>query len=112
ASVARSGGQGPPPASAPRPATPGLTRRVRGAQMPTTEPMALRRTDPPARSAGAPSASPVVPPLAPAGPATDPALRDAPPGEPRAAEDVYRFLADFTAGVQRGVEATRPNDRR
>jgi signal transduction histidine kinase len=73
----------PPAAPAPRPAPmpgppPGLTRRVRGAQLPTTSPVPLRRGPEPA------------------------------PGRPlryvQPADDVYRFLTDFTAGVRRGLD--------
>jgi signal transduction histidine kinase len=97
---------GPPPAapspspppespSAPVPPAPPLTRRVRGAQMPTTDPTLVRRArladdgPQPARSA--------PPPQSP--PATD--------GR-RSPDDVYSFLTSFTAGVQRGLDEAKP----
>ncbi|HKE76175.1 MAG TPA: ATP-binding protein, partial [Acidimicrobiales bacterium] len=62
----------------------GLARRVRGAQLPTTEPLRVRRAgegDPAGpRTAGRGSAR-----------------------QTRSAEDVYSFLSSFTAGVQRGL---------
>jgi signal transduction histidine kinase len=88
----------PPPASSagPVPPAPPLTRRVRGAQMPTTDPMLVRRArfpgngPQPARSA-APSRSPA-----------------APDDGRRSPDDVYSFLTSFTAGVQRGLDETNP----
>jgi hypothetical protein len=73
-----------------------LARRVRGAQLPSTDPMSVRRAwdggdGPPA--AGRPPAQP-----APA----------APDGR-RSPDDVYSFLTSFTAGVQRGLDETQPN---
>jgi signal transduction histidine kinase len=68
----------------------GLTRRVRGAQMPTTSPHAVRR---------APTG-----PAAPSGQPTGP-LR--PPQAPPSADAVYSFLTSFTAGIQRGLDETR-----
>jgi hypothetical protein len=68
-----------PSAPVPGPAAPGLTRRVRGAQLPPTSPVPLRRD-----------------------------VAPAPPNGPRQhvqmADDVYRFLSDFTAGVRRGLD--------
>jgi hypothetical protein len=77
----------------------GLTRRVRGAQMPTTEPLLLRRgTDDTGDHAPVPTG---------VGGHRDPL---APPESKRPADDVYSFLSNFTAGVQRGLrEAPRPN---
>jgi hypothetical protein len=71
--------------------------------MPATEPLLMRRgpgTDPtadggdahasPARAAGGGHRDPLAP--------------------PRPADDVYSFLSNFTAGVQRGLRETpRPN---
>jgi signal transduction histidine kinase len=101
----------------------GLARRVRGAQMPTTEPLSLRRGsggagNDPRQSRSGQSSSPfsVSPP-----PATDRirAGRSSPPevpasnGDHRAADEVYGFLSSFTAGVQRGLDEARqdPDDR-
>ncbi|HEX6568873.1 MAG TPA: nitrate- and nitrite sensing domain-containing protein [Acidimicrobiales bacterium] len=75
----------------------GLTRRVRGAQIPTTEPVRMHRAPEPSRPAGRP---------------TTPPPRTA--EQRRAADDVYSFLSSFTAGVRRGLDesATRrgPDD--
>jgi signal transduction histidine kinase len=107
------GGQPPPrpPSGVPEPngptgpvpaggtdAGPPLTRRVRGAQMPTTSPMSLRRTT-------------GEHPVAPGGPAAPPPDRAQPPRQTRSADDVYSFLTSFTAGVQRGLDDSRPPDR-
>ena len=75
----------PPPGSGGIPSAQPLARRVRGAQMPTTEPLAVRRTG---RDAAAAPRSAVEPP---------PEVR-------RTANDVYSFLTSFTAGVQRGLD--------
>jgi signal transduction histidine kinase len=112
----------------------GLTRRVRGAQMPATQPLSLRRSGadghPPASGpppvAPPPVAPPPVapPPVAPPPVAPQSGLRRGigpqpmPPVTPlpgpgsegspesrRRADDVYSFLSSFTAGVQRGLEA-------
>jgi hypothetical protein len=93
---------GPPPASpahgqlsAPVPPAPPLIRRVRGAQMPTTDPTLVRRAE---AGGGGPQAP---------GPST----RRPPPAEPdgrRSPDDVYSFLTSFTAGVQRGLDETNP----
>jgi signal transduction histidine kinase len=63
-----------------------LTRRVRGAQLPATSPTPLRRTAAP-----------------------DAARRAGPIQRHPSADAVYRFLTDFTAGVQRGLDASRPD---
>jgi len=83
-----------PPAQPPRPAStsggqPPLTRRDRGAQMPTTNLHPIRggQTAETPAAAGRPAAQPPV-------------------HRPRAAEDVYNFLSNFTAGVQRGLDAS------
>jgi signal transduction histidine kinase len=61
----------------------GLTRRVRGAQLPAAEPVPLHRSSDRPRTR----------------------VDDA------AARDVYGFLANFTAGVQRGLDETRQTTR-
>jgi hypothetical protein len=75
----------------------GLTRRVRGAQLPTTNPLAVRRAAGPAAAAPgggfAPPAAPAMPPRT--------------PPEARSADAVYSFLTNFSAGVQRGLDETR-----
>jgi hypothetical protein len=69
--------------------------------MPTTQPLSLRRGDraraeqPPAPSPGpAPSGPPAAPPQ---------------PGG-NGPSDVYGFLSNFTAGVQRGLDEARRAD--
>jgi signal transduction histidine kinase len=69
-SLGRNGGQ----------TTRGLARRIRGANLPTTRTMSLRRTE---EEAAGPS---------------------------RPAEDVYSFLSNFQAGVQRGLDDARGGD--
>src|SRR5262245_30715281 len=77
----------------------GLTRRVKGAQMPNTEPLLLRR--------GTGDTGDQAPVPTGVGGHRDPV---APPETRRPADDVYSFLSNFTAGVQRGLrEAPRPN---
>jgi signal transduction histidine kinase len=84
----------PAPSAGPVPPAPPLTRRVRGAQMPTTDPTLVRRAwlpgngPQPARSAAPPR----------------PAAAD---DGRRSPDDVYSFLTSFTAGVQRGLDETR-----
>jgi signal transduction histidine kinase len=92
---------GPPPAPRLDPGSggttsSGLARRVRGAQMPTTQPVSLRRGgDGGSAGTGGNGGSA--------------------PGDP--ARDVYGFLSNFTAGVQRGLDEARhsteppPDDR-
>jgi signal transduction histidine kinase len=103
---------GPPPAppahgplSPHVPPAPPLTRRVRGAQMPTTDPMMVRR-------AGAGGDGPQAPgPQVPGPQVPGPVTRRPPPAEPdgrRSPDDVYSFLTSFTAGVQRGLDETQP----
>ena len=70
----------------------GLTRRVRGAQMPTTEPLLMRRP----AAEDAPAAAPP--------PATGRVAPKRTPEQRRAADDVYSFLTSFSAGVQRGLD--------
>ena len=99
-----------PPAHGPLspqvPPAPPLTRRVRGAQMPTTDPMMV------VRGVGAGGNGPQAPgPQAPGPQAPGPATRRPPPAEPdgrRSPDDVYSFLTSFTAGVQRGLDETQP----
>jgi hypothetical protein len=86
----------------------GLRRRVPGAQLPSTAPLAVRRGDAPAWG-GAPTQAPA--------PARQPATVAAagrPIEEARPADDVYRLLSSFTAGVRRGLHhakhASRPPD--
>jgi signal transduction histidine kinase len=68
----------------------GLTRRVRGAQMPSTQPLSLRRGDR-GRAEQAPAPGAAAPPQ---------------PGG-NGPNDVYGFLSNFTAGVQRGLDEAR-----
>ncbi len=100
----------PPPAGAPpgspqsrdQAMAPPLTRRDRGAQMPATTPLTLRRVPrdeaPPAGAAatGGRHAAGEWP------------GGHAPTHPPRAAVEVYGFLTSFTAGVRRGLDAARP----
>jgi hypothetical protein len=102
----------------------GLARRVRGAQLPQTQPIGLRRAGdvPPAPAdtngrrshVGGPAPemrqeTQAHPGLGgDAGPPGDVSSTDANPPE-RSAKDVYSFLSSFSAGVQRGLdEARRP----
>ena len=123
----------PPPPPGDQTTAAGLTRRVRGAQLPNTQTVKLRRGE----SGAGPGAG-----IGPSSPA--PAPRTPPPGGPfvrtptgqtpavrapgrgpaptptpaptsaegwaseRSAKDVYGFLSDFTAGVQRGLDETQP----
>ena len=66
--------------------------------MPTTNPLSLRHTT-------------GEHPVAPAGPAAQSRDPAQPPRRTRSADDVYSFLTSFTAGVQRGLDDTRPPDR-
>jgi HAMP domain-containing protein len=102
---------GPAPASSGGPGEPGatgggLTRRVRGAQLPTTSPLQLRRSDgTPHADGGRPSAPSPPAPRPPAPPSWAPA-ETAPPADRHSerADNVYGFLSSFTAGVQRGLD--------
>jgi signal transduction histidine kinase len=96
--------------------TGGLTRRVRGAQMPTTEPHLLRRGQGSSGSGASGSSSGGRGDRAPGPTGAAPSSglgghRD--PLEPEStasANEVFSFLSNFTAGVQRGLrEAPRPN---
>jgi hypothetical protein len=103
--------RGAPPAPGPEGArTPsGLTRRVRGAQLPTSEPLSLRRTvENPRRSdgAGAGYGHAPGPPPGSGGNGNG----HAGPGarhDDSSARDVYSFLTSFTAGVQRGLDEAK-----
>ncbi|HET6951161.1 MAG TPA: ATP-binding protein [Acidimicrobiales bacterium] len=74
-----------------------LARRVRGAQMPTTAPHAVRRSD---RMTARPAAPSATPP-------------QRTPEQEEAADSVYRYLTMFSAGIERGLKETRntPRDR-
>ncbi|HET9609148.1 MAG TPA: hypothetical protein VFP06_06035, partial [Acidimicrobiales bacterium] len=88
-------GQAPPAGGGTTPA--GLTRRVRGAQMPTASPLAIRRSgQQPDPGAAPPVQSP---------PAAAPPPRT--PEQKQSADAVYSFLSNFTAGVQRGLDDAR-----
>jgi hypothetical protein len=70
------------------PPPPPLARRARGAQMPATEPLAVRRTGREAASAPGSAVGP-------------------PPEVRRTANDVYSLLTSFTAGVRRGLDEAK-----
>jgi hypothetical protein len=80
--------------------TGGLTRRVRGAQLPNTNPVSLRRAD------GPPPTGSVPAPAAP-GRAAPPPPPPRTPQQRQSADAVYSFLTNFTAGVQRGLDEAR-----
>jgi signal transduction histidine kinase len=90
----------PPPGPAPSTGgadltTGGLTRRVRGAQMPSTSPLAVRRAPgPPAPAQPEAAAQPASP-------------RTRTSDQKQSADAVYSFLTSFTAGVQRGLDDAR-----
>jgi signal transduction histidine kinase len=75
----------------------GLTRRVRGAQLPQTRPVSLHRPG----HAPDPGAATATGGLRP--PERPPELR-------RSADDVYGFLTAFTAGVKRGLREQDDDD--
>jgi hypothetical protein len=50
-------------------------------------------------------------PATPGGPAGQPPDPGRQPRQTRSADDVYSFLTNFTAGVQRGLDDSRPADR-
>jgi signal transduction histidine kinase len=87
----------------------GLTRRVRGAQLPTGEPLSLRRTADDARTGPGPGAG--------HGQGPGPRRSNGESGNGHAgagarhddssARDVYSFLTSFTAGVQRGLDEAK-----
>jgi HAMP domain-containing protein len=72
----------------------GLTRRVRGAQLPNTQPVRMHR---------GPHDGVARPPTSNA-----PVLRT--PEQRHKADDVYSFLSSFTAGVQRGLDEASGGD--
>jgi hypothetical protein len=73
----------------------GLTRRVQGAQLPTTEPRRVRRPT---------AETPAV--LTGNGRGT----AGRPAEQRQSADDVYSFLTNFTAGVQRGLDDSGAGD--
>jgi hypothetical protein len=97
----------------------GLARRVRGAQMPQTQPVGVRRppTPPPPEPPRGPIPAAPPPPgpvdnrrhggigddAAPAGGVSSSDAK----AETRSAKDVYSFLSSFSAGVQRGLDEAR-----
>ncbi|HEX6425783.1 MAG TPA: hypothetical protein VFZ79_19995, partial [Acidimicrobiales bacterium] len=96
----------PPPARPPAgppvaPTAGGLARRVRGAQLPTGEPVRLRRDGAPGPAPGRPVGAP---------PSRPPVPSRQPDDRPRSADDVYNFLSRFSAGVRRGLDesSSRP----
>jgi hypothetical protein len=121
---------GGPAAPSGVPPAPPLTRRVRGAQLPTTEPLLVRRGSQDAAARARPdmgpgpslSAEPRLPPhvqqqLQHLRPVPTPSQASASPGGMsgelrRSANDVYSFLSSFTAGVQRGLDEARPPGER
>jgi signal transduction histidine kinase len=86
------------PAPPPRATPSGLTRRVRGAQLPETHVVPLRGDGPPA----APPPGGLTGGLG--GPAPGPRV---PPASHAAASSVQALLASFTAGVERGLDEAR-----
>jgi signal transduction histidine kinase len=82
----------------------GLTRRVRGAQLP---PSHLRPLHPGDRR---PSPAPAPPASRSPAPALVVPVAGADDPEARAARDVYSFLTNFSAGVQRGLDEARGGD--
>jgi hypothetical protein len=96
----------PPGGPGPNRTASGLTRRVRGAQLPSQEPLSLRRTaeDPPA---GDGAGYGHVRGLRPRGGGNGHGNGHAAGGaqhDDSSARDVYSFLTSFTAGVQRGLD--------
>jgi signal transduction histidine kinase len=104
------GGRRVPPAApdAARTAS-GLTRRVRGAQLPTSEPLSLRRAvEQPLMGDGAKGG--YGHPLGPRPRGDGNGNRHAGAGprhDDSSARDVYSFLTSFTAGVQRGLDEAK-----
>ncbi|HEX6167391.1 MAG TPA: hypothetical protein VFZ30_11425, partial [Acidimicrobiales bacterium] len=90
-------GRGHAPAAGGGTTQAGLTRRVRGAQMPTASPLAIRRS-------GQQPDPGVAPPVQ-SPPAASPPPRT--PEQKQSADAVYSFLSNFTAGVQRGLDDAR-----
>jgi hypothetical protein len=106
----------------------GLARRVRGAQLPQTQPVGLRRSAPAPAPAPAPPTQGVGTPALGGRPAAPPADNRVHAGtrddgvaaggvsssdanaQSRSAKDVYSFLSSFSAGVQRGLDEARGDD--
>jgi len=106
----------------------GLARRVRGAQMPNTQINSLRRGDNTGGGRTAPRPGPQVPdggavggPFGRTPTGSNPIVRTPPPpaaptpssegwASEKSAKDVYGFLSDFTAGVQRGLDETKGDE--
>jgi hypothetical protein len=85
--------------------------------MPTTEPLSLRRgTGGGQRQGpGGPSSTPFAASPPSSGDRSRSGRSSAPEvpasnGDHRAADEVYGFLSSFTAGVQRGLDESRPGD--
>jgi signal transduction histidine kinase len=101
----------PPGAPGPTRTASGLTRRVRGAQLPSQEPLSLRRTaEDPRATDGAGYGH--VRGLRPRGGGNGHGNGDAAGGarhDDSSARDVYSFLTSFTAGVQRGLDEVKRN---
>jgi signal transduction histidine kinase len=95
--------QGTPPAPTP------LERRVRGAQMPTTH--VVRRRPAGERPAARPAPAPPDRGASRLRPQPDPAPQQGRADALRAADEVYSFLSDFSAGVQRGLDDLGGTDR-
>jgi hypothetical protein len=89
----------------------GLTRRVRGAQLPTPEPLSLRRTaDDPRAGDGAAGYGHVRGLRPRGGNGNGRGNGHAAAGarhDDSSARDVYSFLTSFTAGVQRGLDEVK-----
>jgi hypothetical protein len=100
-----------PPASAPDAArtASGLTRRVRGAQLPTSEPLSLRRAvDHPLTGEGASGGYGHPLGARPRGDGNGNGHAGmAARHDDSSARDVYSFLTSFTAGVQRGLDEAK-----
>ncbi len=94
----------PPPITGGVPATGGLTRRVRGAQLPNTHTVSLRQGTGEHREMSAH--------LTPAGGVPSRTFTDGERGfaSHHSAKDVYSFLSNFTAGVQRGLDESEPEN--
>jgi histidine kinase/DNA gyrase B/HSP90-like ATPase len=86
----------------------GLTRRTPGAHLPTTEPLLIRRDD----RAGLATHGPDQDTRQHMGAGDPPGCitPDNPVGDHSSAQDVYGFLTNFTAGVQRGLDEARESD--
>jgi hypothetical protein len=100
---------GPP--EAPRTAS-GLTRRVRGAQLPTQEPLSLRRTARDPRAAGGAGGYGHARGVRPRGDGNGNGRGNGQAAagarhDDSSARDVYSFLTSFTAGVQRGLDEVK-----